>query len=243
MTTRRTRRLVAAAAVAACVAAPAAALAQATGGAAFGNATVPAAPTPATAATPLAPIVGSAALYARSLVMLGSVLRFHGTTAPGATVEIDRLDPASGAWTATARAVAGPDGSYAAGWRTDADGVFTVRAIVAGSAVLAGAPPTISVAIARREKATWYGPGLYGHRTACGAELTRALAGVAHRTLPCGTPVAVYYRGHAIVVPVVDRGPFEHGASWDLTAAAATALGLEKTDRVGVVALPVTPTG
>jgi rare lipoprotein A (peptidoglycan hydrolase) len=36
-------------------------------------------------------------------------------------------------------------------------------------------------------------------------------------------------------VPVVDRGPFTHGAQWDLTAATAQALGFEHTDRVGAV--------
>jgi rare lipoprotein A (peptidoglycan hydrolase) len=40
-------------------------------------------------------------------------------------------------------------------------------------------------------------------------------------------------------VPVVDRGPFARGVSYDLTFATAQALGFQVTDRVG--ALPVGP--
>ena len=63
------------------------------------------------------------------------------------------------------------------------------------------------------------------------------LLGVAHRRLPCGTPVALYYQGRTIVVPVVDRGPFRHGVTWDLTEATAQALGFTTTDRIGAVRL------
>src|SRR5215212_4205995 len=72
--------------------------------------------------------------------------------------------------------------------------------------------------------ATWYGPGLYGNRMACGGRLTHRTLGVAHRRLPCGTRVALRYRGHIIVVPVVDRGPYSPGVDYDLTAATARKL-------------------
>jgi len=55
---------------------------------------------------------------------------------------------------------------------------------------------------------TWYGNGLYGHRTACGLRLTRTLVGVASRTLKCGTKVKFRWHHTTIVVPVVDRGPY-----------------------------------
>jgi rare lipoprotein A (peptidoglycan hydrolase) len=80
--------------------------------------------------------------------------------------------------------------------------------------------------------ATWFGPGLYGRQTACGQTLTPALVGVANRTLPCGTLVNVTYAGHSLTVPVLDRGPYGHGASWDLTAGAADALGITETVRI-----------
>src|SRR6478736_1082416 len=66
--------------------------------------------------------------------------------------------------------------------------------------------------------ATWFGPGFYGQRTACGQVLTPAIVGVAHRSLPCGTLVKMSYRGRRLIVPVIDRGPYAHnGAAWDLT--------------------------
>jgi rare lipoprotein A (peptidoglycan hydrolase) len=81
--------------------------------------------------------------------------------------------------------------------------------------------------------ATWFGPGFYGHKTACGQTLTPAVEGLANRTLPCGTLVRVAYHGHAITLPVLDRGPYSHiGAAWDLTAGAAQALGITETVRI-----------
>jgi hypothetical protein len=55
---------------------------------------------------------------------------------------------------------------------------------------------------------TWYGPGFYGNRTACGQRYTRYVVGVAHRTLPCGTMVQFRWHGRTAVAPVIDRGPY-----------------------------------
>src|SRR5947207_12729894 len=85
----------------------------------------------------------------------------------------------------------------------------------------------------RAALATWFGPGFYGRRTACGQVLTPAVVGVANRTLPCGTLVTVVYRGHRLTLPVIDRGPYGgNGAQWDLTAGAARALGMTDTARI-----------
>jgi hypothetical protein len=84
----------------------------------------------------------------------------------------------------------------------------------------------------RVRTATWYGPGLYGRRTACGERLGRATLGVAHRSLPCGTPVTFYRAGRFVTVRVIDRGPFRRGVAWDLTAAAARRLRLASTGRL-----------
>lgn len=65
--------------------------------------------------------------------------------------------------------------------------------------------------------ATWYGPGFFGHRTACGGTLTTRSWGIAHRTLPCGTLVTLASHGRKVTVPVIDRGPYS-GASVDLTS-------------------------
>jgi hypothetical protein len=67
---------------------------------------------------------------------------------------------------------------------------------------------------------TWYGPGFYGNRTACGVRYTRDIVGVAHRTLPCGTLVEFKWHGITAVAPVIDRGPFASRAYvFDFSAA------------------------
>lgn len=45
-----------------------------------------------------------------------------------------------------------------------------------------------------RVLASWYGPGLYGNRMACGGRLTTSTWGVAHKALPCGTRVLITER-------------------------------------------------
>jgi rare lipoprotein A (peptidoglycan hydrolase) len=80
--------------------------------------------------------------------------------------------------------------------------------------------------------ASYYGPGLWGNRTACGQTLTRGTRGIAHRTLPCGTRVAVYANGRIVLATVIDRGPHRDGVTFDLTRATARALGLTTTASV-----------
>jgi rare lipoprotein A len=105
--------------------------------------------------------------------------------------------------------------------------------------------PIPATKVPRTAIATWFGPGFYGQQTACGQTLTPATVGVANRKLPCGTLVKVTFQGQRLTVPVVDRGPYANGADWDLTAAAAQALGIEETVRVNtavVGTVPNTPT-
>lgn len=82
--------------------------------------------------------------------------------------------------------------------------------------------------------ATWYGPGFYGNRTACGQTLRTDTQGVAHRSLPCGTKVNVLFKGRTVTVKVIDRGPFT-SAEWDLTEATARRLGFDGRRTVGTV--------
>jgi rare lipoprotein A len=74
---------------------------------------------------------------------------------------------------------------------------------------------------------SFYGPGFYGRRTACGHAYTTSIMGVAHRTLPCGTMVRFRNpaNGRVVTVPVIDRGPYVAGRQWDLSGAACRALG------------------
>jgi hypothetical protein len=81
--------------------------------------------------------------------------------------------------------------------------------------------------------ATWYGPGLYGRHTACGDVLRPHTIGVAHKTLPCGTPVRFFYHGHALIARVIDRGPYSRDNAWDLTNGARQALAFEGAHRIG----------
>lgn len=73
--------------------------------------------------------------------------------------------------------------------------------------------------------ASWYGPGFYGNRTACGQVYTPEILGVAHRTLPCGTMLRLEFGGRSVTVPVIDRGPFIAGRTLDLSNATRAALG------------------
>ena len=85
--------------------------------------------------------------------------------------------------------------------------------------------PTLVVNLTTIVIASWYGPGFYGNRTACGQLFNPTIQGVAHRTLPCGTLVTLSYQGRTVTVPVIDRGPFIFGRTFDLSYATKLALG------------------
>jgi rare lipoprotein A len=207
-----------------------------TGGAAPGT-------PPAATASAVASAAGSngVTLVGRSGAIVRRTQRFRGTVAGGAgkTVVVQVLSPA-GAWSTVATATTAADGSFVARWRAVHIGRYQARALVlgrGGAASAAGTPPVITVTVHHRARATWYGPGFYGKQTACGVELTHSTLGVAHRSLPCGTQVSIYYKGKTLVVPVIDRGPFANGADWDLTQATAQALGITETAQIGELAL------
>jgi rare lipoprotein A len=111
---------------------------------------------------------------------------------------------------------------------------FAVVEPATGGAPSAPQPaPATPHAPHRAALATWFGPGFYGRRTACGQILTPQVVGAAHRTLPCGTLVSVAYRGRHLTLPVIDRGPYAgNGAEWDLTLQAARTLGMTATARI-----------
>ena len=74
---------------------------------------------------------------------------------------------------------------------------------------------------------SWYGPGFYGKRTACGNAYTESIIGVAHKTLPCGTKVTFKNpaNGRVVTARVIDRGPYVDGRQWDLSGGLCLALG------------------
>ncbi len=206
--------------------------------AAFCGALACAGPAAADTAAPPASALGTGgSLYTWPGALLGRVSRLRGAlpdVPAGRVVQIERLTPDRG-WVPETTAKAGEGGAFLARWRPAQLGRFVVRAVAGGAtARAAAAPPTTQVTVYRPARATWYGPGLYGRKTACGQVLSHALVGVAHRTLPCGTAVEVYLNGRSMTVPVVDRGPFAHGAHYDLTSATAEQLGLTVTRTIGV---------
>jgi hypothetical protein len=217
------------------LAAAAAALAPATAHAQSPTGGVEAAPQPEFASASS----GQVSVSTRAGALLARVARFRGSiprSDAGRIVTIDRLDDLTNTWTPVAHATAAPDGSYVARWKADRAGRLALRARVESpDAAAASSAPQLAMTVYRTAKATWYGPGFYGRRTACGTRLRKDTLGIAHRTLPCGTMVTIFYKGQTVTVPVIDRGPFSIGARWDLTAATAQAVGFQTTDVVGTL--------
>ena len=77
-------------------------------------------------------------------------------------------------------------------------------------------------------RASWYGPGFYGRRTASGEPLRKDTMTAAHPYLPFGTKVRVtnLWNGRSEVVRINDRGPFHSDRLIDLAHGAAQSLGL-----------------
>jgi len=123
-------------------------------------------------------------------------------------------------------AVAGVETTPAAVTPTVAASAQPIQVAVAPPVLVA--PAIVVPAQATTEAtvlASWYGPGFYGNRTACGQVYTPEILGVAHLTLACGTPLTLTYGGRSLTVPVIDRGPYVAGRTLDLSNATKVALG------------------
>jgi rare lipoprotein A len=88
-----------------------------------------------------------------------------------------------------------------------------------------------------RGRASWYGPGFHGKRTASGERFDMNDLTAAHRTLPFGTRVRVLnsQNGLEVVVRINDRGPHIKDRIIDLSKAAATAIDLLQAGEAPVV--------
>ncbi|HEX8645317.1 MAG TPA: septal ring lytic transglycosylase RlpA family protein [Thermoleophilaceae bacterium] len=135
-----------------------------------------------------------------------------------------------GAWKVVDRAKTAGGGRYSASWTPRGTGRYGVRVSTADGSAKRSLEDGITVY--RRSAASWYGPGFYGNRTACGRTLARGTLGVAHKSLPCGTKVALRYRGRTVIAPVIDRGPYAAGREYDLTAATKERLRFGSTGTV-----------
>jgi hypothetical protein len=168
--------------------------------------------------------------------------KFYGTTPSrdaGKVIEIERTaKPGSTSWVVATKTTVASGGTFATSWRANRAGKLAFRVIILRSsttATAAAASPSLHITVFRLSRASWYGPGFFGHRTACGQVLRKTTLGVANRTLKCGSKVTILYHGHSITVPVIDRGPYTKGIYWDLTEATAQALGMTETERVGTL--------
>ncbi|WP_174945178.1 septal ring lytic transglycosylase RlpA family protein [Burkholderia lata] len=86
--------------------------------------------------------------------------------------------------------------------------------------------------------ASWYGKSFNGHRTASGERFDMNAMTAAHRTLPLGSYVRVTLArtGKSVIVRINDRGPFTHHRIIDLSYAAASVLGIQRSG-AGLVAI------
>ena len=179
---------------------------------------------PATGAQPAAaakaaPTHFTLRVTARRHVLSGRSGLVKGSIAPaekGRTVLVQARG-ARGGWHTVARVHTSGKGRFAASWRPRGRGRYDVRAKLLRSSAQRKAKGGVTVY--RTSFVSYYGPGFYGHRTACGGTLQPGTLGVANRSLPCGTRVTLRYRSHTVTVRVIDRGPYVGGREYDLTAA------------------------
>ena len=175
------------------------------------------------AASPPAPVRvrSRVKLDSRKYAVVGRSLRLTGRARPAAerpvTVRVGGR---------TLRTRANRKGRFSVAWRASRTGRFRPSVKVGGTKLAAaGSDRGRRVTVYRPASASWYGPGLYGNRMACGGTLGPGTVGVAHKTLPCGTKVHLRYGKRTVTAPVVDRGPFAGNREFDLTAATKSKLG------------------
>ena len=89
--------------------------------------------------------------------------------------------------------------------------------------------PSAETAKAMEGRATWYGPGLYGNKTASGEVLKEGTMTAAHSSLPLGTEVKVTRldTDESVTVVINDRKPYKEGTVIDLAHGDADALDID----------------
>jgi rare lipoprotein A (peptidoglycan hydrolase) len=167
----------------------------------------------------------------REHVKQGRRAKVSGRLKPGnrgRTVSIQQRK--NSRWVTVDRDRTGADGRFAGSWAVKRGaGRYRMRVVFRGDRRNTRTVNKGRLLVYRPGQASYYGPGLYGNRTACGQTLTPGTMGVANRWLPCGTRVTFRYRGRAVTVPVIDRGPFHGSRIWDLTYATKRKLGFGST--------------
>lgn len=124
-------------------------------------------------------------------------------------------------------------GRFKVRWKADKTGRVTAKVKAKGDAIAAGDFEKAGRAfVYRPAQASYYGPGFYGNRTACGQTLQPSTMGVAHKTLPCGTRLRLRHEGRTVKVKVIDRGPYHGNREFDLTEATKRKLRFGSTGTV-----------
>lgn len=98
---------------------------------------------------------------------------------------------------------------------------FVLVLTVAAAASHAACPSTTTT------RASYYGPGFHGRKTASGRVFRQGELTAAHRSWRFGTKVRVINlrNGRDVVVTITDRGPFVRGRGLDLSTGAARVIG------------------
>jgi rare lipoprotein A len=184
---------------------------------------------------------GTRAIRVTPTALRDQIIFVRGTLPHAARrrIILQLLDP-EGAWHNERHGRVRSDERFRIRWRPRHSGRTSIRVVLAPRRqhqARAGTAPIAKLNVYKRAQATYFGPGLYGGMTACGQILTPVLQGVANKTLPCGTLVALMYKRREVVVPVVDRGPFNGDYSLDLTQGTADALAFATAAEIGFIRL------
>jgi hypothetical protein len=167
--------------------------------------------------------------------LAGKRIKFGGKLEAGTAGRSVLIQQRSGkGWKTVARTRTREGGQFSAYWRPGKAGRASIRAFVRGGEGVAPAVRVLKggITVYVPRMASWYGPGLYGNKLACGGRLSPGTVGVAHKSLPCGTKITLHHKGRTVRTKVIDRGPYVGGRVYDLTAATKQKLGFGSTGTV-----------
>lgn len=177
------------------------------------------------APTPVAVSAQLLATVRRLNVLAGRWASVSGHLRParaGRWVTLQRLYGRS--WRTIARARTSRTGYYRLVYRAARRGSAYVRVQFGGDASNVWTYRRIGVLRAYRTSfASTYTAA--GGALGCGGSASSASLIVAHKSLPCGSHVAIHYRGRTVVAVVRDRGPYVGGREFDLSSPVAARLG------------------
>ncbi len=154
-------------------------------------------------------------------ILGGQAIQVRGRLLPGlAGRKVSLQGLSSGRWEALTSTRTRAAGRFVLRYVADVARQEPIRVKFAGDRQNGRSTASVGqMTVYREAGASWYSDG---GTTACGFH---AHYGVANRTLPCGTKVALRYNGRSVTATVDDRGPFVGGRDWDLNQNTASALG------------------